>query len=248
MTDGQTRIYNEAQIVVGTFLGSPLAGGWLMAKNFSIFGEKSRARNTWITAILACMVVFGIILFVPGADKISGAGITAAYVVIAHRLVKHYQGTRIAEHRKSMQPFFSWWRAIGISLAAVVICVVLILGLAQISYSMETASLRSNAYGTTGNQVHFKQGHVTESETAQIAEALKKSGFFTDDDQKAVFLETIPGGYEVKIPCNPEYKSDPGMIKFFAQLRAAVQLQYPDKKIVFLLFVDTVDNVIKRLE
>lgn len=53
------KIYKEKAITFGTFLGGHLVAGHLIAENFKVFGEKDRAKKTWIYTIIATVIIFG---------------------------------------------------------------------------------------------------------------------------------------------------------------------------------------------
>ena len=40
------KLYNERAILIATFLGGPLAGGFLLAQNFNAFNEPGKAGKT----------------------------------------------------------------------------------------------------------------------------------------------------------------------------------------------------------
>lgn len=245
--DAQNRLYNERQILFAMFFGGPLAGGYMAAENFKYFEEKDRGRKTWLCAGLVTLFIFSLV-FIPAAEKIPNTAIPLCYTIIGFYLVNHLQGARINAHKDSGQPFFSWWRSIGITVAAMVVTCLLIVGGALLAYEIEKTSLRSQSYDPLHHEINFRNGDVTQREVDRLAEIFRQVRFFDEQNRKSVLLKTIPDGYEIAIPVAPQFQSDKNLTAAFAQLRAAVQTHYPDKKIVLVLFIDNVDHVIQRLE
>lgn len=124
------RIYKERAIWVGTFLGGPLAAGYLIAENFKAFNETDKARKTWIYAIIATIVIFGGIFLIPDNTKIPNQIIPLIYTVIAYYLVQHFQGQNISSHISSGGGLFSWWRTIAVGIIGLVITIIPLFGFA----------------------------------------------------------------------------------------------------------------------
>ena len=111
-------VYTPANVLLGSFLGGPLVAGYIIARNFSAFGESEKARLTWIITIIATVGVFCI------AFSLSEAGsraIFAAYTVMAYTLTRHYQGDRIDAHLNARGAKHGWLNVIGICIVGVII-------------------------------------------------------------------------------------------------------------------------------
>ncbi len=66
---GETRekIYSPGQVALAAFLGSPIAGCWLMAKNYAVFGNHQAQRRTIVWGVLGTIALFGLAPLVPDA-------------------------------------------------------------------------------------------------------------------------------------------------------------------------------------
>jgi hypothetical protein len=242
------KIYNERAIWAGTFIGGPLAGGYLIAENFKAFNKKTEARNTWIFAILANIVIFGGVFLIPNAEKIPRQIIPIIYTAIAYALVKHYQGSEINAHVSESGPVFSWWRTLGISIVGLLITIIPIFGIAYLSDNSTNAATDTKTYGTMKHEVAFDKSNITESEVDKLAEALRKTTFFDDAVTKYVYAKKVGKNYEISIPCDIAVTTNPTALAPFIQLRKDMQDLFPDSKIIFNIVVDNLDHVVKRLE
>lgn len=100
---------------MGAILGGPLAGGYLASRDHAVFGAQGRARATLaLSALLLCGLLYVSHLLPPHA---SGTPIAAA-VAFGYRWYASvaFDG-EIARRRAAGWVAYSWWRAIGISLA-----------------------------------------------------------------------------------------------------------------------------------
>jgi hypothetical protein len=120
------KLYNESSVVIGTFLGGPLVGGYLIAQNFKALDEPSKIGKTWLIAIL----VFVLLLsssFIPVLDQVPVIVYSFAYCVAAHRAVSVLQGNRIQMHQTQGGRIHSTWRAVAAGILFTLMMVALVL-------------------------------------------------------------------------------------------------------------------------
>ncbi|MCV9933323.1 hypothetical protein OIU80_13615 [Flavobacterium sp. LS1R47] len=240
------KIYKDRAIWVGTFLGGPLAAGYLIAENFKVFNETQKAKITWIIAIIATIIIFSGVFLIPEDVKIPNQIIPLIYTGIAFYCVQYYQGQKINEHINSGGAFYGGWRTIGIGFIAllitfsIIICVLL---------STETGQLNqvTKKYGAAENEIIYEE-NIQESEVNQLAEAFEKTTFFGDTNIKYVFLAKDNSTYEIFISCDKSIENDYETQGHFMQLRNEIQIEFPNNKIVFNLVAEGIDNVAKRIE
>ena len=117
------KIYQERAISTATFLGGPLAAGYLIAENFKAFGESDKARATWIWVISASILIFSLAFLIPDGIHIPNYIFPLIYAAIVSSLVKHYQGKSIAAHLASGGALFSWWRTLLVAVISLIMLV-----------------------------------------------------------------------------------------------------------------------------
>lgn len=122
------KLYNERAILIATFVGGPLAGGYLLARNFGTFNEPAKAGKTWIVTIGVMLLLAGS-AFVPAADAIPGVVYSLLFCCTAHFAARKYQGSSIALHQTNGGEFYSTWRAVLTGLVFLVLMFGLILAL-----------------------------------------------------------------------------------------------------------------------
>ena len=126
------KIYKERAIYLGTFLGGPLVGGYMIAANFKTFGESDRVRNTWIVTILAMLVIFGVVLFIPAFAKIPPYIIPVIDASIAAGITQHFQNARIKAFIAAEGQIYSGWRVVAITLIGAAVSFAVVFGILYI--------------------------------------------------------------------------------------------------------------------
>lgn len=240
------KIYKDRAIWVGTFLGGPLAAGYLIAENFKAFNETKKVKTTWIVAIISTIVIFGGVFLIPEDVKVPNQIIPLIYTGIAFYCVQHYQGQKINEHINSGGIFFGWWRTVGVGFTAllitlgVVICTILFI-------ENEGFNEETKQYGIMKNEIVYED-NIPANEVDKLAEGFEKTTFFENTTKKYVYLKKDNSTYEISISCNESIDNNPEVQMPFVLLRREMQKQFPNNKIVFNLVIDNLDNVIKRIE
>ncbi|HET6992592.1 MAG TPA: hypothetical protein VFJ43_14760, partial [Bacteroidia bacterium] len=64
------KIFRVKAIYGATFLGGPLAAGYIMAHNYKIFGEPGKAKLSMAIAILSTLLLFLFVFNLPSSVKI----------------------------------------------------------------------------------------------------------------------------------------------------------------------------------
>lgn len=118
--------YTQKAIWAATFIGGPIAGGYMVRQNF--VNLKKADTGSWV---LAATILFTILLFVglyftPEAvlDKIPNIAIPFAYTLAIYIYAGHSQGKILEAHKANQNAFYSGWRVAGVTLLALLIMLV----------------------------------------------------------------------------------------------------------------------------
>ncbi|MDB5205586.1 MAG: hypothetical protein JWR72_661 [Flavisolibacter sp.] len=124
------KLYNERSILIGTFIGGPLAGGYLIAQNFKALNDPAKAVKTWIVTILVLLLTMAT-AFVPALDKLPTFFYSFIFCMIAHFMAKKFQGSNIQLHQVSGGQLYNTWRAVA---AGVIFMLLMVAFILVISY------------------------------------------------------------------------------------------------------------------
>lgn len=242
------KIYKDKEVWVGTYLGGPLVAGYLIAENFKVFGEMNKARRTWIIAIISTVAIFSGAFFAPYIDRIPNFLFPLIYTGIAYVLVQMYQGENINAHIRAGGQIHSWWKTLGVALIGILITLIPVVGVAYLVDAAATVNETTKTYGTIKHEIVFDTSNISEAEVDAIAEGFRKGFFFDNEKQKFVYVRKVENNYEISISVLKSLSNDKEDLEWFVQLRNDMQTSYPNNKIIFNLVVDSLDNIIKRLE
>lgn len=118
-------LYTPVQVFLATFLGSPLAGGWLIAANYKALGRHDAQLKCLLAGVIATLVSIAAALFLP--DTIPGLLIPAALAAATQQVASKLQGEQIEHHLSTGGKKHSVWRVVGVALLAIVVALVLVL-------------------------------------------------------------------------------------------------------------------------
>ena len=118
------RVYRVSGIVLGTFMGTPLATGWLMSGNYPALGDSARARLALTWGAIATALVLALVLVLP--ESVPAMAFTIPQLLVASHLAKRFQGDRIEEYRASDRTY-SNWRAFGVGLLCCLVVIAVML-------------------------------------------------------------------------------------------------------------------------
>lgn len=150
MTETESKIENNTKdiklhstkaITGATFLGGPLAAGYLISENFKSLNKPDEGRKSLIIGIITTIVLFGGIFMIPEKiiDKIPRQIIPLIYTGIIWGIVEWKQGDLLKNHKENGNSFFSGWRAAGIGFVSL-----LILGIGIFGYAYLESNNPSN--------------------------------------------------------------------------------------------------------
>ncbi len=103
------RLYSLNQITLAAFLGSPLPGLWLAARNLDDLGRRGMYRRSlWWGAGLT---LFNVALAFVVPDWVPGLAVLLpfAFVVVTRLMANHWMGPYLAAHRAAGGAQGSWW-------------------------------------------------------------------------------------------------------------------------------------------
>ena len=116
LTDARSapeKVYSLNQMAVATFLGSPLAGCWLMRKNYGVFRDERGGRQALLWGVLSSLAIIGLSIVLP--DKVPNSGLPVLYTLAFRYIASGLQGPRLEDEQAAGPRKHSWWRVIGIS-------------------------------------------------------------------------------------------------------------------------------------
>lgn len=148
------KLYSQVAINLATFLGGPLAAGYLIRANYLSFNEPHKGRQALLIGIAATVVLFTTLFMIPEAivDKIPIVVIPATYTVIIYFIVERIQGDRLNQHQEAEGEFYSRWKAAGVGLLSLIILLIGIFGYSYFAINAEYSEYDSKIAQLSKNE------------------------------------------------------------------------------------------------
>ena len=175
------KFYSQKAIGIATFIGGPLAAGYLIRENYLSLNKPDEGKKSLIIGIIATIILFGGIFMIPEniIDKVPNQILPLIYTGIIYLIVEKIHGTILNQHKEKGNEFYSGWKAAGIGFISLIILAIGIFGYAYLSpdgeefekYDTEIAVFTKNETETLVFYDHIN----TETRNSLIQELDKKS-------------------------------------------------------------------------
>ncbi|NRD21404.1 hypothetical protein HNV08_15210 [Winogradskyella eckloniae] len=117
------KLYSQRTIGIASFIGSPLAAGYLIKENYKALNEPEKGNKALVISIAATIFIFVSMVLLPDdiINKIPRMLIPAAYTGLTYLIVDKIHGAILHKHLEQNNSFYSGWRAAGIGVIALII-------------------------------------------------------------------------------------------------------------------------------
>jgi hypothetical protein len=196
MENNSQKIFTNNAISIATFFGGPLAAGFLISKNYKVFGNEDAARNSIFTGIISTLLLFAGIFMIPENifAKIPQSLIPAVYTLIIYGIVEKLQGQKIKDFLSENGQKASNWLAAGYGFLGLLIIagflVIMILNMPTEGYE-KSINIENNVV------LHYNK-KIDKSKSQLIASAIKQSGYMEGSKGADLFLSDETMFYRLK--------------------------------------------------
>lgn len=245
----QSKIFKDAALGVGTFLGGPLVAGYFIAENFKALGQPERVKHTWLITILLSIVIFTIIFLIPEDSKIPDQLYPAVYTAIAYGFYHKYQKQAIDSHLNSGGLAYDWGRVILAGIIGLLITLGIIFGVIFLTEDIQNTNNTVAKYGLNGqDEITYSNQNIDKLEIDEIAEGFRYFGFYDDSFPQYLHVEKKDNTYEIYFAVEEEFIEDPSTIAYYEALHHQMSGYLTNNSVKFMLVVDYLDNVVKVVE
>ena len=189
------KFYSQKAIGIATFIGGPLAAGYLIRENYLSLDKPDEGKKSLIIGIVSTVLLFTGIFMIPESimDKVPNQILPAIYTGIIYLIVEKIHGTILNQHKENGNEFHSGWKAAGMGFISLIILSIGIFGYAFLSpngveyekYDIEIAKFSKNETATlvfydhinteTSNSLIQELNNKTIPKWKENIEILKKS-------------------------------------------------------------------------
>lgn len=194
--DNSVKIFTKKSILFATFLGGPLVAGFLISKNYKVFGKYETAQKALIISIVCTIVLFLGLFLIPSniIDKLPNTLIPFVYTGIIALIINKYQDNLINEYLAKGGPKASNWIAAGYSFVGLIILLLFIIPIA-ISLPHSGYEKESKVY----NKVLLHSSKKLDNEISEkIIAAIRQADYMDVNQESDLFLNEENNEYILK--------------------------------------------------
>ena len=120
------KFYSQKAIVIATFIGTPLAAGYLIRENYLSLNKPAEGKNSFIIGLISTVLLFVVIFMIPESimDKVPNSILPAIYTGIVYLTVQKLQGKILNQHKENGSEFYSGWKSAGIGFLSSIILII----------------------------------------------------------------------------------------------------------------------------
>ncbi|QHI38576.1 hypothetical protein IMCC3317_39700 [Kordia antarctica] len=135
--------YSHKAIGIATFIGGPIAAGYLIRENYKALDETQKGNNALIISIVATIALFALIFSIPEhiIEKVPKMIIPTIYTGFTVFWVERNFGDIFKQHEEHKYNFFSRWRAAGIGILSLIVLGIGLFGAIYLSTDFEAENL-----------------------------------------------------------------------------------------------------------
>ncbi|RFZ83470.1 hypothetical protein DYU05_15180 [Mucilaginibacter terrenus] len=126
VTSIDAKVFLAKHVRLATFLGGPIAGGYIIAENYKALNDYRMAKNTWAVTLLVTVAVFGAILYLPGVSRLPSVFFPLLFSLAGYQLTVILQDKRLYAYMNNGGTAYNWGRPVVVSLIACVVQLFLI--------------------------------------------------------------------------------------------------------------------------
>lgn len=217
----QYKLYSLAAIDLATFLGSALAGMFLLAGNLRRLGDPDSARNVLFLGLGIFFAFALVIISIPKIEHIPGIVFQLLQVGIVHAYASWKQEKALDQHKQRGGDFHSRWRAAGMGLLATPVVIGIFVAAAVLTETKVD-------FGT--NEVYYENG-ATEDDARKLGTALENMGVFREGEGLSVQIEKTTDGFAVSFVVQDGAWNKEEVVQMFRGLRTYLILEVFDSPV-----------------
>jgi tetratricopeptide (TPR) repeat protein len=154
--DSSLKLYPLREINAAILLGGPLAGFYLVSRNFKNFQQHELSRKYLIIGVIVTILLFGSITLIPQGILKYVKPLILLYVPVLMVYFNKIQGRDLNAHFKNGGKKYSGWKALGVVLSALAISLAVFFVLSSVNIFLGEIHIQrvvdqAIKYGKIGN-------------------------------------------------------------------------------------------------
>ncbi len=105
------KLFSKKAIAIATFIGGPIAAGYLMKQNYEAFSQADKGKQAFIISIFFTALLLVGYMAIPKEmlDQIPNMLVPTFYTIVVFMIVDKKQGAKLDKHKESGGVFHGVW-------------------------------------------------------------------------------------------------------------------------------------------
>jgi hypothetical protein len=227
------RVFTEKATAVASAIGGPLAGTYLIAKNFRAFGKEKAARLTLMIGGGFTVALFTTLALLPVSigEKIPNHVVPLIYGLAGYLVVKSLQQQDIEACLRAGGRKGSWQMIVGTSIVALVLSLgyffALVLATPSPQQIFEGTPYKFEA---TGSTIYYDKATISEADIQFVGSLLERMGYFSKSNPRPARLRKEDAKYTIEILVEEQKWSAPVIEHDMAEALRVLKNWHPDRE------------------
>jgi hypothetical protein len=208
------RLFTEKGTAVASAIGGPLAGTYLIAKNFRTLGKEDAARLSLIIggAFTVALLTTLALLPLSVTERIPYHLIPLAYGIVGYLVVKSLQQQDIDAHLQAGGKKGSWQMIVGSGLVSLVLSLAYFFALVILIPSRQQIFAGvPYKFEKTGATMYYDKATISEPDIKFVGAQLEEMGYFSKDNQLLAGFRKEGDKYTVEMLVDEEKWDGPAI-------------------------------------
>ncbi|HET9679551.1 MAG TPA: hypothetical protein VFP95_03195 [Gammaproteobacteria bacterium] len=226
-TNNLPPLYSTRQVFVAALLGGAFGGGWLLSSNFRAVKDQSQFKLVLFgSLLLSILIAIGVMWLPTDFSNNYVIPFTIAVIFAAWHFLKFDE--IFTAHKENGGKQASWWKTIGISVAALPATLLLF---SIVSFTIPILPVN---HIEDGPNIIYYEGDATREDAENLAAFFHLSGVFNKNavwNMTLLFPENKPNTVIIKLPYAGDIKGTIAHEEFKALRSLLSRIQYTDKDV-----------------
>lgn len=209
------KLCSVGSMMLAAFLGSPAAGGVLLAINYVRLGRATAAALWGIVLLLITCAIFWAAMELP--DEVPGAMFFVPQLVIMYVIANSLQGKLITAHQRSGGRMISNWAAAGIGLFGGLVIAGVLIGFMILEEETRGTHIEIGQH----DEIYYSPG-ATEKDAKALGAILLDELYFGDPPGTTALITKTDGVYEISFILIDGAWNEAPTVKYYRDLGEAL--------------------------
>lgn len=219
------KLFTEKQVGISAIIGGPIPPGILFYLNYKRINKQKEAYISLAVTLIFTIGLFYTLIKLPDEviDKLPNAVVTGFYGILVYVLYNRLLAKEINQLLTEGNIKASNWTVAGMTLLGLGLNLLIILGIAINEPAFKGDKVN---YGAIGHEIYYDKSKTSIEDANKLGLVLTNVGYFTDEYQAAVHLDTWKTRYIVTLQIDNAHWDNPELTEDLDDLKSELEIVF----------------------